>query len=157
GLETAIEATHLLQQRLPALRLRIFGIGDHKHKVEALAARLGLNLRVVFERPVPVEQICSELVQAAAGLVPNQASSATHLMLPSKLLEYAVCGVPIIAARLRTIEYYFPNDSIRYFEPGNPASLAAAIEEVYENRRLGDLMAKRAMEVAAQLSWEQQR
>jgi glycosyltransferase involved in cell wall biosynthesis len=156
-LETAVEAIRLLKQRLPALRLRIIGIGDHKQKVEALTATFGLDSRVVFERPVPVEQICSELVQAAAGLVPNRASSATHLMLPSKLLEYAVCGVPIIAARLRTIEHYFPNDSVRYFEPGNPVSLATAIEEVYQDRWLGDSLAKRAREVAAQLSWGRQR
>jgi len=37
------------------------------------------------------------------------------LMLPVKLLEYVSLGIPVISARLRTIEHYFPDDSIRYF------------------------------------------
>lgn len=157
GVDTAIEAIQMLRERLPALRLRFIGTGDHKNNAEALTARLGLQSRVIFEPPVPVERLSSVLTEASAGLVPNLASSATHLMLPAKLLEYAVSGVPTIAARLRTIEHYFPGDSVRYFEPNSPASLAEAIEELYYDRRLGDSLARRAGEVVSQLSWEQQR
>jgi glycosyltransferase involved in cell wall biosynthesis len=157
GLDTAIEAVHRLRQRLPALRLRILGVGDHRYRAEVLTAELGLESRVLFEPRVPVEQLCPILTQASAGLVPNLPSSATHLMLPSKLLEYAICRIPVIAARLRTIEHYFPRDSVRYFEPGDPASLAEAIEELYFDRRLSESLASRAGEVVAQLSWERQR
>ncbi|HJU09242.1 MAG TPA: glycosyltransferase family 4 protein [Candidatus Binataceae bacterium] len=157
GLDIAIEAMQMLQHRLPALRLLIIGHGDYKQPAEALAARLGLESRVIFNDRIPVERLRPVLSQASAGLVPNLPSSATHLMLPAKLLEYAMSGLPIITARLRTIEHYFPNDAVRYFEPGNPASLAEGIEELYFDRHLSNSLATRASEVMAQLSWEQQR
>jgi glycosyltransferase involved in cell wall biosynthesis len=106
---------------------------------------------------VPVEQLWSVLTQASAGLVPNLASSATHLMLPAKLLEYAVCGIPIISARLRTIQHYFPEGAVRYFEPGNPFALAEAIEALYFDRQLRESLSKGANESVAELSWTNQR
>jgi glycosyltransferase involved in cell wall biosynthesis len=157
GLDTTIEAVARLYHRLPALRLRIIGIGDHKQNAEMLSQRLGLASRVIFQHRVPVEQLPSVLAQASAGVVPNLASSATHLMLPAKLLEYAVCGIPVISARLRTIEYYFADGAVHFFEPGNAASLADAIETLYFDRRLCDSLATRASEVAARLSWPEQR
>jgi glycosyltransferase involved in cell wall biosynthesis len=78
-------------------------------------------------------------------------------MLPAKLLEYAACGIPIVAARLRTIEHYFADDSVRFFEAGNSASLADAIAALYFDRSLCDTLAQRASEVVARLSWPEQR
>jgi glycosyltransferase involved in cell wall biosynthesis len=157
GLETAIEAVHMLRHRLPALQLRVIGIGDYKQNAEDLATRFGLASRVIFQGRIPVERLCPVLTQFAVGLVPNLASDATHLMLPAKLLEYVACGIPVIAARLRTIEHYFPDDSLRFFAPGNPASLAEAVEEFYFDGRIGHSFATRASEVVANFSWDRQR
>jgi len=97
------------------------------------------------------------LRDADIGIVPNHASSATHLMLPVKLLEYATLEIPIVAARLRTIEHYFDARSVRFFAPENPAALADAIDELYRDPVRRALMAQRAREVAEELSWERQR
>ena len=157
GLGTLIEAVYVLRDRLPGVRLRVLGIGDHLHEARAHAARLGLIDRVSFEDRVPIECLSSVLEQASVGLVPNDASCATNLMLPAKLLEYATLGIPIIAARLRTIEHYFGDDAVRYFEPGDPASLAEAIEDLHSHPERRHTLANRASEVAANLSWPRQR
>jgi len=157
GLDTAIEAVNILRDRIPGVRLRVLGIGDYLNEARAHTARLGLIDRVCFEDRVPIERLASVLEQASVGLVPNDASCATHLMLPVKLLEYATLGIPIVAARLRTIEHYFGDDSVRYFEPGDPASLADAIEDMHPHPERRHALANRASEVAANLSWPKQR
>jgi glycosyltransferase involved in cell wall biosynthesis len=156
GVDIAIQAVDLLKDRLPRLRLRVVGIGDYKQEAQALAARLKLDGRVVFEHRVPIERLPSVLSQASIGLVPNRASSACDLMLPAKLMEYAVLGIPTIAARLRTIYHYF-GDAVRFFEPGDPAALAEAIEHLYHDPEARRTLAKRAKRVADELAWPIQR
>jgi glycosyltransferase involved in cell wall biosynthesis len=78
-------------------------------------------------------------------------------MLPVKLLEYATLEIPIIAARLRTIEHYFDEKAVRFFRPGDAAELAEAIEELYLHPNRRAALVCNAKNVANRLSWENQR
>jgi glycosyltransferase involved in cell wall biosynthesis len=118
---------------------------------------LDLEDRVRFEPARPLEQLPDLLSHAAIGLVPNRASSATHLMLPVKLLEYAKLGVPVVAARLRTIEHYFDDSAVCYFEPGDPVALADALEDLYRNPARREALAHNARSVMCGLDWAHQR
>lgn len=131
GLDIAIEAVHLARRNIPGLRFLVVGTGDYLEEARGLSARLGVDDCVTFSPPVPVQQLPVILRNVDVGLVPNHASSATHLMLPVKLLDYAAMGIPTIAARLRTVEHYFHANAVRFFEPGNSAALAGAIYELY--------------------------
>jgi glycosyltransferase involved in cell wall biosynthesis len=156
GLDVAIRAVASLRERIPGLRLQVFGIGDYVQSARALAASLNLDGQVRFENRVPVEKLPPLLKQAQAGLVPNLANSATHLMLPAKLLEYAALGIPVIAPRLRTIEHYFGED-VFLFEPGEFASMAGAIERVYRDPELARRTAAAAGARMNHLAWNIQR
>ena len=92
GLDVAIRAVASLRERIPGLLLQVLGIGDHKENARALVKSLGLDGQVRFDNRVPVEKLAPLLRKAQAGLVPNLANSATHLMLPAKLLEFASFG-----------------------------------------------------------------
>jgi glycosyltransferase involved in cell wall biosynthesis len=157
GLDVAISATHLLRDRIPGLRLMVMGGGDFLEESKRLADSLNLDGHVTFSSPVLIERLPEALAQAAVGVVPNRASSATNLMLPVKMLEYAVLEIPIIAARLRTIEHYFDEKAVRFFRPGDARDLAEAIEELYlqPNRRAA--LVRNAKNVANRLNWENQR
>src|SRR5262249_9464749 len=126
-------------------------------QAQGLAGALELDGRVIFKDLVPIEQLPDLLRTASLGLVPNHANSATHLMLPVKLLEYAVMGIPTIVSRLNTIEHYFGKDGLCYFEPGNEAHLARAIEELYRSPELRNRFVASARLVAKRLSWSAQR
>ena len=65
-------------------------------------------------------------------------------MLPVKLLDYATLGIPVIAARLRTVEYYFGDGAVELFEPGNVTDLAHAIRLLYKNPDLRARLVERA-------------
>jgi glycosyltransferase involved in cell wall biosynthesis len=73
------------------------------------------------------------------------------------MLEYAALEIPIIAARLCTIEHYFDEKAVRFFKPGDAGDLAEAIEELYlqPNRRAA--LVRNAKNVANRLNWENQR
>lgn len=157
GLDVAIEAVAIARDRMPGLRLIVIGSGDYQEDAKKLVRRLNLDGHVCFERPVPTEQLPELLARAHVGLVPNLENSATHLMLPVKLLDYAALGIPTIASRLRTIEHYFGTGAVRMFEPGRPARLAAAIEELYRNQALRLELVRNAHRVIERIGWAKQR
>ena len=157
GLDVAIKAVALLKDRIAELRLRIVGDGDYRSEALELVSALGLQDRISFTDPVPIERLPQLLQDASVGLVPNRPSSATHLMLPVKLLEYTALGIPSIAPRLRTIQRYFDGDSVRYFEPGNEISLANAIVDLFHDRELRHCITMRGQAVARRISWSTQR
>ncbi len=153
GLDTALAALALLHDRYPLIRLRIIGAGDHLNELKALSRELGIESAISFESPVPIQELAEKLGTASVGLVPNHASSATHLMLPVKLLEYVALGIPVICARLRTVEHYFDEKSVRFFSPNDPVQLAEAIEDLYLDRTLRDSLSDSAAKMVKSFSW----
>jgi glycosyltransferase involved in cell wall biosynthesis len=157
GLDLAVHAVSLLREKIPSIHLHIIGEGDFLPAVQELTENLALQRHVTFTPSVAVEQLPRALAPAAVGIVPNRASGATHLMLPAKLLEYTALGIPVIASRLSTMEYYFPEGTVRYFEPGDVEGLASAIEDLYHHPEDRQRLGRNAAQVTANLSWERQR
>lgn len=153
GLDTTLAALALLHHRFPLIRLRIIGAGDYLDELKALSQKLRVDSAISFENPVPIQELAATIGGANVGLVPHNESSATHLMLPVKLLEYAALGIPVICARLRTIEHYFDAQSVRYFSPNNAGQLARAIQDLYLDPALRDSLSNSAAKVVKGISW----
>jgi glycosyltransferase involved in cell wall biosynthesis len=157
GIDIALVALARLRERLPGLRLVVIGAGDYLPQVKSLAARLELGELVKFIAPVPVEQLPGLIRGASLGLIPNRQSPATDLMLPVKLLEYAALELPIVAARLRTVEYYFGDDAVRLFTPGDPDALADAITQLHDNPAMRRQLTSKAKRQLETIGWPEQR
>jgi glycosyltransferase involved in cell wall biosynthesis len=74
-------------------------------------------------------------------------------MLPVKLLEYVAVGIPVICARLQTVEHYFNEKSVRFFSPNNASQLANAIEDLYLDPGLRESLSNSAAKVVKSFSW----
>jgi glycosyltransferase involved in cell wall biosynthesis len=158
GLDTALEALAILRRRsAQALHLTVIGDGDHLGELKALARKLGVDSWVTFKEPVPLELLPAELVSATIGLAPYHANAATNLMLPVKLLEYAALGIPTVCARTHTVERYFVENTVEYFEAGNAYGLADAIQRLSGDPLRCRELADRAWRVSVELGWERQR
>jgi glycosyltransferase involved in cell wall biosynthesis len=132
GLDLAIEAAAIAQRSIPRLELRIIGAGEERAHLLALRDRLGLQEVVTFSDGfVPVEQIPALIRDADIGVIPLRISSGTDVMLPTKLLEYVLVGIPCIVPRTATIARYFDDAMVRFFDAENVAALAAAMVELY--------------------------
>jgi glycosyltransferase involved in cell wall biosynthesis len=156
GVDVALKALALLRDRLPDARLIVVGGGDYLSDVRSLAKELGVERLVEFITPVPVEALPGIIRRGSVGLVPNHASPATHLMLPVKLLEYAALGMPVIASRLRTIEHYFSDGAVRFFEPDDPSALAAAIADIHDNPAVRWRMVKETQRTMELIDWREE-
>ena len=134
----------------------MIGGGDYLEEARTLALRLQVSDHVRFEGMAPIEDLPRLLCDATIGLVPNHASSATHLMLPVKLMEYAALGIPVVASRLRTVEHYFPSMRCAWLLPDDPNAMAEAIEELFRDPELRSRMVRDALRIARELSWAHQ-
>ncbi|HLX36356.1 MAG TPA: glycosyltransferase family 4 protein, partial [Candidatus Binataceae bacterium] len=157
GLDLAVRAVALLRDRMPQLRLLAVGGGDYLSEIRRLVEELHLEDRVIFKGMTPIEELPNVLRTADLGLVPNRENSATHLMLPVKLLEFAMMGIPAIAPRLKTVEYYFGDGAVHFFTPGDINGLADAIELLYRSPDLRRTYAEKASKVVDRISWPNQR
>jgi glycosyltransferase involved in cell wall biosynthesis len=157
GVEVAIRAAGLLRDAIPEVELLLIGGGDHLESCKALVRELGLESRVRFAPPAAIERMPQMLQGCAIGLVPNRESAATQIMLPVKLLEYAMLGIPIVAARLAPIAQYFDADSVEFFEPDSAEDLAGAIARLHKHPERCAAIAAKANRIANEFcaNWDE--
>ena len=101
-----------------------------------------------------MESIAEMIQGASVGLIPNRRDVATDYMLPVKLLEYVHLGIPVIAPRLLAIQYYFREDQVAYYEPGDVDGLANCIQRLYESAGERAELARNSAEFAKRLHWD---
>lgn len=157
GVETLIRAIGLLEDDLRRVELRVCGSGEDRDRLAGLAAEIAPQRIDVAPRPVPFEQIPQELEAAHIGVVPTLHDEFTELLLPVKLLEYAHMGLAAVSSRLPGIQRYFDDESVRFFEPGSPESLADALRDVCRNPQAARERALAATLRLAPIGWEQQK
>src|SRR5208337_3438463 len=133
GIDIAIQAVARLVEKIPYLEFHIIGEGDQKQDLLKLARDLHVEHAIRFsEGSVPLEDLAEHLENMDLTIVPNKRNVATELMLPVKMLESIALGIPVVTSRLKTIEYYFDDDTVFYFEPENVDSLALSICNAYD-------------------------
>jgi glycosyltransferase involved in cell wall biosynthesis len=157
GVESAIRAWSELRESAPRLELRVCGSGEDRDRLAALAAQIDRERIHVTPEPVPFERIPDELRAAHIGVVPTLHDRFTELLLPVKLLEYVHMGLPVVASRLPGISSYFSEADLHEYTPGDPQSLARAIESVCAHPEEARRRAARATERLADVAWARQR
>jgi len=157
GLDVAIRAVALARKEVPGLEFEIIGVGDGVELARPLIRDLNLTGCVVFSPPVPVHELPAILCRASVGVIPYVADAFNQHVLPTKLMEYAVLGIPAIVSRLRAIEHYFSNDMVAYFQPGDEIELAGQIVRLYRNPDLAARLAANAARFGNTYNWPEQR
>lgn len=127
GLEYAIEAVARLRD-FP-VRLDVYGDGPYRPQIVDAIGRTGTSDRVRLHGRVPMERLPGLLAGSDIGLVPTRPEPYAQYSLSTKLLEYVVMGVPVIASDLATFRYHFGADAVRYVPGADPEALATAIRQ----------------------------
>ena len=157
GVDLIIRATALLRDRIPGVRLHLWGNGDDLSSFVTLARELGVDECTQF-RPegVALEQLPCHLGRMHVGVVGNRRSAASSLMLPVKLMEYVALGIPTVVPGLAAIQHYFDDEMVSYYEPENVESFSDAIHRLYEQPALRSHQANRASEFLETFGWKRQ-
>ncbi len=136
GLDLVLQAIDLVRHQIPEIHLTIIGSGEHLEDLERLADDLNLRENHVQFRPyVPAEQLPPLIGAADVGVVPYRNDAFTDSLLPTKLMEYAVMGLPSIVARTSAIAAYFDETMVQFFTPGDVEDLARCILTLYSDRK----------------------
>jgi glycosyltransferase involved in cell wall biosynthesis len=154
GLDLAIRAFASLKPRMPDAEFHIYGQGPALPELIQLARDSGVKDSVIFKPSVGVAQIATIMAAATVGVVPKRADGFGNEAFSTKIFEFMACGVPVICSRTRIDQYYFNDQLVNFFEPGNWNDLAEKLLRVY--RQPGEQFERvRAAEAFARSqSWE---
>jgi len=157
GLDIAIRALPKVLAQLPQAEFHIYGSGNMKPNLVALAAELGLADKVCFFNPRPVHQIVEVMANADIGVVPKRADSFGNEAYSTKIMEFMSLGVPVVVSKTKIDSYYFDDSVVRFFESGNADALAEGILEVLRNQSLRERLVANAFQYVARNGWESRR
>jgi len=153
GLSMVIEAVASLKSRIPGLSLKIAGEGDDLPALRKLAKDLGVADIVEFLGIVPFGQIPQLIARSDIGVSTLKLDPLTDLCFNNKTAEYSAVGLPAIVTRTRTVEKYFPDGVVRFFEPGSMESFSEAVVELYSDQELRRRMSRKGIEFSRQSNW----
>jgi glycosyltransferase involved in cell wall biosynthesis len=158
GLVNAVEALARLRREVPGARMQVLGSGDGLPPLRARVAQLGLTDAVSLPASLlPITEMLPLISRAHVGIVPSQLDAWTNDVLPTKLLEYAVLGIPVVTFRNPVIERYFPGDAVSYVDPASPGNLHVAMRRLATDAEFARRQAQRASEVVATMAWDRQK
>jgi glycosyltransferase involved in cell wall biosynthesis len=98
GLETLLEAAHLLQNRgEDTISVHLIGDGPEKTFLQEMSGQLGLR-NTVFHDPVPKSRVLATLQEFDVGLNLVRPSHVSGFGIsPQKLYDYMALGLPVIS------------------------------------------------------------
>lgn len=154
GLDIALRAFQLVSAELPKAEFHIYGDGNMKPSLIALAADLGFSGRVKFFEPVRVKEIAHIMVNADLGVVPKRADSFGNEAYSTKIMEFMSLGVPVVVSKTKIDQYYFDDSLVRFFESGNVEALAAAILDIVRDSEKRERLVANALAYSERHSWK---
>ena len=155
GIDLAIRAFARICPQDSGMEFHILGNGEGIDECMELSSLLDLDDHVHFSKKMlPLESLLEILRDMDVGIVANRENAATELMLPVKMLEYIALNIPVIVPRLKTIEYYFTDEMVSYFETENVDSLAHTMLNLFNDVDKRKTQAEKAKTFLDKYGWE---
>jgi glycosyltransferase involved in cell wall biosynthesis len=132
-----------------------------KAQLQALMAEKGVADRVKIIPPVPYTELLDWTASADIGLnlVAPDYAKAGNVMLPNKLFEYVMAGLPILATPGDAVSEFISTYAVgRFLASLEPETIGAAINEILADKGALVRMHHNGLEAAKQqLNWEQEK
>jgi glycosyltransferase involved in cell wall biosynthesis len=97
------------------------------------------------------------LMAAHIGVVPLVKNPESDLVHTFKMYEYMQLAIPIVISRTTGVTWYFNDDVMAFFEPGDPGDLADKIIDLARDPNRRYRLAKHALQAYEEHSPEKQR
>jgi len=157
-LDVVLEALALIvaDRSSLAVHLDLYGRGDSEPALREQAAALGVAGRVTFHGRIPLEDVAAAIARSDVGLAPTRRNAQTNLSLPTKILEYAAMGKPVVSSDLTTVGRTFEPDTLALYRGGDARDLADAVFQLVDDPAQAARRVERSAARVAELSWERQ-
>jgi phosphatidylinositol alpha-1,6-mannosyltransferase len=155
GLDTLLDAIAILRQKDIPMQLRIAGEGRQRRLIEERIAQLSLGDRVQLLGYVPHETLrdymhaCDAFVLSSREVVDARSGLRDAETMGRALCEAAACGMPMVSTVSGGIPSVIEHgvDGL-LAKPGCSTDLAAKIEAVWSDRRMGLQLGEKARKKA---------
>lgn len=145
---------------LPAVHLAVLGPRKPEPEAELLAhaAALGVADRVHVLDPVPGPLVPATVATADMAVIPLPGLFRSYeLAQPNKLFEAVMAGIPIVASSATGIATFVREHELgAVFDLDDPASIAAAVNEVLAHPPAGIADRERLARLQESVAWERQ-
>jgi glycosyltransferase involved in cell wall biosynthesis len=158
GHDTLIRAAALVRDRIPGLRVEIYGDGTFRRELQELARDLGLNGTLwMSDGWAPLDELLGAIARADAGVVAMRRDAFRDLTHCNKMFDFVAMRRPAIVSRTRAVEAYFGEDCFALFRAGDERDLARAIVALHRDTRLAEQLVARAAQASEPYRWPRQR
>lgn len=156
GLDLVLNAIDKLRDQIPTIYFKLVGNGESRDSLEEMAKELRLENRIEFINSQSAENLQNLIEKADVAVVPYLNDPFTDSLMPTKLMEYAVCGIPSIVSRTTAISAYFEDDMVEFFQPANLDDLAKAILRLYQDHQRREELALNIQRFTEKYNWSKQ-
>jgi glycosyltransferase involved in cell wall biosynthesis len=154
SLDTIVRAIAITRDKIPQIKLNIYGEGPEEEQLKKMADNLGVADIISFQGNFSHENIQAELTRMDFGILPISKNIYSDLSFSNKLGEYVASGIPVIITDIVTVKHYFPEDCLFYFS-GDHTCLASTLEEIYSTPR--EMIVRKiqnAEKIYSTISWD---
>jgi glycosyltransferase involved in cell wall biosynthesis len=129
GVDVLMEAVHHLSVRGVPVRLLIIGkgTGTYLRELHRLMWSLSIDDLVEHIASVRNDELPAIIDRVSVCVAPFRLQETSSTSIPNKVLEYLVGSKPIVVPAGSALQHIF-GSAFSYFTPGDPVSLAQAIE-----------------------------
>ena len=132
-------------------RLHILGDGVYLQKLKELADEKKIAEKIIFTGSFAISDLSKLMPPNPIAMVTPDVTSHNHQALHVKVLDYCIMGVPVICQRLDTLEHYFGQDSIFFYD--DLAEIPRLVTEIQEDKNAVFRRTRNAQRVVQDLSW----
>jgi glycosyltransferase involved in cell wall biosynthesis len=157
GLDIGLKAVALLKNRIPNIKMIIFGDGNFLPYARKIINEHNISDFIEIKGSVINDEIAKFIPQIDLGIIPNRSNLFTQLNFPVRIFEYITYKKAVIVPRTRGIRDYFDESSIYYFEPGNIQDLAETIYRIYQSKNEVQEVINKSYDVYQRYTWKTQK
>lgn len=154
NLEFAIRAIDLIKDNLPNFEFHIYGTGSEEERLRKLINQLQLNRKVKLMGHVSSDKIPELLSSVKIGILPMKRDVMLDLSFSNKLAEYVHYNIPVLCTKLTAVSYYFPDNSLMYYDSDNKDDFCQKLSSMYFNYEAALEKAENANTIYENISWD---
>lgn len=154
NLQFAIKSIHAIKDKLPGFEFHIYGTGSDEEKLKSLIQQLDIGQIVKLMGLVSSDKIPEILSEVKLGVLPMKKDVMLDLSFSNKLAEYVHYNIPVLCTKLKAVSYYFPDNSLLYFDSENESDFCKKLLDAYLNYDTILEMAAKARKSYENISWD---
>jgi len=154
GIDIVIKAVKLVKEQIPSLRFMIYGKGGELKSLQLMVRDLDLENIIFFYDNVPLQKIPQIMSEADVGIALLAGHNKySQQALNVKLFEFLAMGLPSIASKTKSIEYYLDEKVVELSEPNNYKDVARCIKNLYLNPDRRQELKKNGLNYISRNNW----